>query len=98
MQSESKRVIGRPKGSKSSSKFDMYINEIVSFIKDKKSVSEMARILNVSRSSLKDFIQSRELKQVAGGSLLPKTPENAEQQVIDTISCPNKLNTGSVVK
>ena len=94
MQSESKRVIGRPKGSKSSSKFDVYINEIISFIKEKKSVSEMARILKVSRSSLKDFIESRELKQVALGSLLPKAPENAEQQVINTITCPNKFTNG----
>jgi response regulator of citrate/malate metabolism len=88
MQSESKRVIGRPKGSKSSSKFDVYINEIISFIKEKKSVSEMARTLGVSRSSLKDYIESRELKQVALGSLLPKEPENAEEQVISTIACP----------
>lgn len=90
MQSESKRVIGRPKGSKSSSKFDIYINEIIAFIKEKKSVSEMARILNVSRSSLKDYIESRELKQVAMGSLLPKVKENAEQDVIDTMACPAK--------
>jgi len=89
MQSESKRVIGRPKGSKSNSKFDIYINEIILFINEKKSVSEMARLLGVSRSSLKDYIDSRELKQVAGGSLLPKVPENAEQEVIDTIACPN---------
>jgi DNA invertase Pin-like site-specific DNA recombinase len=88
MQSESKRVIGRPKGSKSNSKFDVYINEIISFVKEKKSVSEMARILKVSRSSLKDYIESRELKQVALGSLLPKEPENAEEQVINTITCP----------
>ena len=88
MQSESKRVIGRPKGSKSSSKFDVYINEIISFIKEKKSVSEMARTLGVSRSSLKDYIESRELKQVALGSLLPQEPENAEEQVINTIACP----------
>ncbi len=88
MQSESKRVIGRPKGSKSNSKFDIYINEIISFLKDKKSVSEMARILEVSRSSLKDFIESRELKQVALGSLLPKAPENAQEQVINSITCP----------
>ncbi len=94
MQSELKRAIGRPKGSKSSSKFDIYINEIISFIKDKKSVSEMARLLNVSRSSLKDFIESRELRQVAVGSLLPKAPKNAEQQVINTISCPNKFTKG----
>ena len=71
MQNESKKVIGRPKGSKSSSKFDQYISEIVAYIKEKKSVSEMARLLGVSRSSLKDYIESRELKQVAFGSLLP---------------------------
>ncbi|WP_455757350.1 recombinase family protein [Sulfurimonas sp.] len=88
MQSESKRVIGRPKGSKSNSKFDKYINEIILFINDKKSVSEMARLLGVSRSSLKDYIDSRELKQVAVGSLLPKVSQNAEQEVIDTIACP----------
>jgi len=89
MQSESKRVIGRPKGSKSSSKFDIYINEIITFIKEKKSVSEMARLLGVSRSSLKDYIESRELKQVANGSLLPQEPENAQEQVINAIACPN---------
>jgi len=91
MQSELKRVIGRPKGSKSNSKFDQYINEILVYIKEKKSVSEMARLLGVSRSSLKDYIESRELKQVAFGSLLPQAPENAEQQVINTITCPNQF-------
>jgi len=89
LQSESKRVIGRPKGSRSNSKFDVYINELITFIKDGKSVSEMARILDVSRSSLKDYIESRELKQVAFGSLLPEAPKDAEAQVINTITCPN---------
>lgn len=89
LQNEFKRVIGRPKGSRSNSKFDVYINEIISFIKDGKSVSEMARILNVSRSSLKDYIESRELKQVAFGSLLPEAPKDAEEQVINTIICPD---------
>jgi DNA invertase Pin-like site-specific DNA recombinase len=89
LQNESKRVIGRPKGSRSNSKFDVYINEIIGFIKEGKSVSEMARILNVSRSSLKDYIESRELKQVAFGSLLPEAPKDAEAQVINTITCPN---------
>jgi DNA invertase Pin-like site-specific DNA recombinase len=89
LQNESKKVVGRPKGSKSNSKFDRYINEIITYIKDKKSVSEMARALKVSRSSLKDYIESRELKQVAFGSLLQISPENAEQQVINTITCPN---------
>lgn len=89
IQSESKKVIGRPKGSKSTSKFDQYIGEILTFIKEKKNVSEMARILGVSRSSLKDYIESRELKQVAAGSLLAITPEAAEEQIISTIVCPN---------
>lgn len=89
MQNDSKRVIGRPKGSKSNSKFDKHINEIISLIKEKKSVSEMARQIGQSRSSLKDYIESRELKLVAYGSLLPHTSENAEENLINTISCPN---------
>ncbi|RLA72533.1 MAG: hypothetical protein DRG78_23725 [Epsilonproteobacteria bacterium] len=88
MQAESTNIIGRPKGSKSSSKFDKYINDIILYIREKKSVSEMARQLEVSRSSLKDYIESRELKEVAFGSLLPKVPENAEEQIINTIICP----------
>lgn len=88
MQNEAKKTIGRPRGSRSSSKFDKYINEIIAYIKEEKSVSEMARLLGVSRSSLKDYIESRELKQVAYGSLLPKTPENAEETVISKITCP----------
>jgi len=87
MQNESKKVIGRPRGSRSNSKFDKYINEIIQYIKEKKSVSEISRLLGVSRSSLKDYIESRELKQVAFGSLLPKSPEDAEEQVISTITC-----------
>ena len=87
MQIESKRVIGRPKGSKSSSKFDKYINEIMDYIKDNKNVSEMARLLGVSRSSLKDYIESRELKQVVNGTLLPEISDDAEEQIINTISC-----------
>ncbi len=88
MQNESKKVIGRPKGSRSNSKFDKYMNKILQFIKEKRSVSEMARLLDVSRSSLKDYIESRELKQVAFGSLLVKSQEEAEKQVLSTISCP----------
>lgn len=88
LQDDSKRLIGRPKGSRSSSKFDLYINEIIDFIQQKKSVSEMARLLDVSRSSLKDYIESRELKEVALGSLVYELQENAEAQVIQTITCP----------
>lgn len=88
MQNESTKVIGRPKGSKSSSKFDKYINDIILYIREKKSVSEIARQLNVSRSSIKDYIESRELKEVAYGSVLPKVPKNAEETIINTIICP----------
>ncbi len=89
LKNDSKKMIGRPKGSRSNSKFDVYLNEIIGFIKEKKSVSEMARLLNVSRSSLKDYIESRELKQMALGLLVSKIPRDAEEQVINTIDCPN---------
>jgi len=88
LQENSKRVIGRPKGSRSSSKFDVYISELLTYIREGKSVSEMARLLNVSRSSLKDYIESRELKQVAFGSLAPEMTANAEEKVINKIVCP----------
>jgi DNA invertase Pin-like site-specific DNA recombinase len=89
LKNDSKKMIGRPKGSRSNSKFDVYLNEIIEYIKKKKSVSEMARLLHVSRSSLKDYIESRELKQIAFGSLVSKIPHDAEEQVINTIDCPN---------
>ncbi|MBA1438023.1 MAG: recombinase family protein [Epsilonproteobacteria bacterium] len=88
LQEDAKRSIGRPKGSKSSSKFDVYFNEIIEYIKEGKSVSEMARILGVSRSSLKDYIESREMKQIAVGSLLTNLPDNGEEHLINTIVCP----------
>ena len=90
LKNQEKKVIGRPKGSKSSSKFDKHISEIISFIKEKKSVSEMARILEVSRSSLKDYIESRELKQVALGSLLAGVSDTSQEDVINSIICPNE--------
>ena len=94
LQDESKKVIGRPKGSKSSSKFDKHISQIIKYIQAKKSVSEMARLLKVSRSSLKDYIESRELKQVALESLKQESPEDAEEKVISTIICPNIIEVG----
>ncbi|MEA1982365.1 MAG: recombinase family protein [Campylobacterota bacterium] len=97
LQDESKKVIGRPKGSKSSSKFDKYINEIIQYIQANKSVSEMARSLGVSRSSLKDYIESRELKQVAFGSHYQESQAVAEKRVISTIICPNITQIGETV-
>jgi len=92
IEAESSKVIGRPKGSKSNSKFDKHISEILTLIREKKSVSEISRILGVSRSSLKDYIDSRELKLVAAGSLLPAVSQDAEAKVINTIVCPNENN------
>ncbi len=88
LEEESRKVIGRPKGSKSNSKFDKYVSEILNYIQEKKSVSEIARLLGVSRSSLKDYIDSRELKQVAFKSLVQKTSKDAEDAVINTVACP----------
>jgi len=60
--------IGRPKGSKSSSKFDVYQGQILSLLVKGASVSAIARELEVSRSSLKDYIESRKMKELAGGT------------------------------
>ena len=87
LQDEARKAIGRPKGSRSSSKFDKYHDKIIKYLRAKKSVSEMARIFNVSRSSLKDYIESRELKEVAEGMGIA-LPEDGEAKVIETIQCP----------
>jgi len=89
LEEDSQKMIGRPKGSKSNSKFDKHITEILSLLKEKKSVSEISRLLGVSRSSLKDYIDSRELKHIAFESLLQQSRKDAEEQVINTIACPN---------
>jgi len=60
--------IGRPKGSRSSSKFDVYQPKIISFLKEGLNVSAIARELEVSRSSLKDYIESRGIRELVEGS------------------------------
>jgi DNA invertase Pin-like site-specific DNA recombinase len=60
--------IGRPKGSRSSSKFDIYQARIIALLKEKVNVSAIARELGVSRSSLKDYIESRGLRELVEGS------------------------------
>lgn len=89
LESREKKMIGRPKGSRSSSKFDPYLGQIIGYIRDNMSVSAMARELKVSRSSLKDYIESRELKEVAKGLVTLDVPVDAEQKVIGTIVCPH---------
>ena len=61
------KQIGRPKGSKSSSKFDVYHGKIISLLMEGFSVSAIARELEVSRSSLKDYIESRNIKDLVEG-------------------------------
>ena len=56
--------VGRPKGRRSASKFDVYLPQIMAGLKADKSVSAIARELGVSRSSLKDYIESRHLKEI----------------------------------
>jgi DNA invertase Pin-like site-specific DNA recombinase len=85
---ESKKSIGRPRGSRSSSKFDKYQDDIVKFLRENRSVSEMARELGVSRSSLKDYIESRELREVAVSAAHMKNPQEAMDRVIESIQCP----------
>jgi len=89
LQSREKKMIGRPKGSRSSSKFDPYLDRIINYIRDNVSVSAMAREMGVSRSSLKDYIESRELKEVANGLVTLDVPVDAEEKVIGTIVCPH---------
>jgi len=55
---------GRPKGRMSKSKFDIYRTQIIQYLEDDDSVSKIARTLNVSRTSLKDYINSRGLKDL----------------------------------
>jgi len=88
IQSVEKKLIGRPKGSRSSSKFDPHLEEIILALREGKSVSEIARVLGVSRSSLKDYIESRELKEVAMGSTYLEKVDDAEASIIETIECP----------
>lgn len=88
LQDDAKKGIGRPRGSKSSSKFDIHLEKIIDLLKKRKSVSEIARVLGVSRSSLKDYIESRELKEVVSGIIGIGDDADAEATVIGTIRCP----------
>ncbi len=79
---------GRPKGSVSKSKFDIHINKIINLLFEGKSVSYIARELDVSRSSLKDYIESRELKELIGYTPIDFESIDGEWQVLQTINCP----------
>ena len=80
--------IGRPKGSRSSSKFDGYKSRIIELLKEDMSVSSIARELKVSRSSLKDYIESRNIRELVAGSWLEVMPNKTEQKEDSIIICP----------
>lgn len=88
VQSEEKKGIGRPRGSKSVSKFDTYLDTIIAALKKGESVSEIARQMGVSRSSLKDYIESRELKTLVREVITSSTNTEARALMIQNIQCP----------
>ena len=92
VQNEDKKGIGRPRGSKSVSKFDTHLEEIIALLKKGQSVSEIARQIGVSRSSLKDYIESRELKTLLLSPIHSSSSTDARALMIETIQCP-ALNT-----
>ena len=51
-------------------------------------MSEIARILGVSRSSLKDYIESRELKKLSSEPLVFE--KKSEEDVIKQAQCPDE--------
>jgi DNA invertase Pin-like site-specific DNA recombinase len=81
--------IGRPKGSRSSSKFDKYQTQIIAFLNEGMNVSAIARELGVSRSSLKDFIESRGIKEMIEGSWVEISPSGLNSKMEDKLLiCP----------
>jgi DNA invertase Pin-like site-specific DNA recombinase len=81
--------IGRPKGSKSSSKFDIYQREIISHLSNGMSVSAIARELDVSRSSLKDYIESRGIKELTEGSWIEMDQSRGDRSMENIVLiCP----------
>jgi len=82
-------LIGRPKGSRSSSKFDKYQPQIITFLKEGMNVSAISRELGVSRSSLKDYIESRGLRELIEGSWMEIIPDSDPAGVNNTLLvCP----------
>ncbi|NLC28446.1 MAG: recombinase family protein [Campylobacteraceae bacterium] len=85
---------GRPKGRMSKSKFDVYRSQVILMLENGTSVSEIAKSLKVSRSSLKDYINSRGLKELAktkkrllhATPVKPKPKQPSVQQECDLIS------------
>jgi len=84
---------GRPRGSISKSKFDKLRNEILNSLKKGDAVSKIARELGVNRSSLKDYINTRNLKDIAISRGMQSDIDVAKisnNAVLESIKCPLK--------
>jgi len=77
-QKAKKGQLGRPKGSRSTSKFDSMQSQIITLLRDKMTVSAIARELDVSRSSLKDYIESREIRKFIDKSWIEISQSDSE--------------------
>lgn len=82
---EKTKKIGRPRGSRSSSKFDVHHKEIISYLSEGMSVSAVARELHVSRSSLKDYIESRGIKDLVEGSWIEMNESHSAREGMENI-------------
>ncbi|HHO41907.1 MAG TPA: hypothetical protein ENN12_00935 [Epsilonproteobacteria bacterium] len=81
--------IGRPKGSKSRSKFDSISLLVIEKLKEGKTVSAIAREFGVSRSSLKDYIESRDMKSLIDGSWMEINKATTHKEASDKLLiCP----------
>ncbi|MDR2081023.1 MAG: recombinase family protein [Campylobacteraceae bacterium] len=81
---------GRPKGRMSRSKFDDNRAMIVDMLENSVSVNHIAQKLGFSRSSLKDYINSRELKELAA---IKKTlPKHDNKKINKLTACENSEN------
>jgi len=82
---KTKNSQGRPKGRMSKSKFDIFRVKIIEQLSLGNSVSKISRTLGVSRTSLKDYINSRGLKElvIAKKSLLTEKPIIKKKMKID---------------
>ena len=76
---------GRPRGRMSKSKFDIYRAQVIDYLCENKSVNEISKLLGVSRTSLKDYINSRGLKELVQAKMTllqnPKLKKNTTKSL-----------------
>ena len=78
-----KNSLGRPKGSFSKSKFDKHKNDILVMLDNGFSVSKIAKNLNICRSSLKDYINSRGLKEIVNSQKINQNIKKLSKKTRD---------------